>query len=79
MTVERVVVGNELLQIVEAQRFLFEGVVDVGAIVVKPDLFSPRFLTGGVVVEEQHIGLDAVGVEDAGGQAQDGVQFGGFQ
>jgi hypothetical protein len=24
--------------------------------------------------EEQHVGLDALGVKDAGGQAQDGVQ-----
>ena len=45
----------------------------VGAQVVDPDfpgVALVRLATG----EEEHIGLHALGVEDAGGQAQDGVQ-----
>lgn len=41
-------------------------------------------LVGGVgwlrqVVEEQHVGLHPLGVEDAGGQPEDGVKLGGFE
>ena len=45
----------------------------VGAQVVNPELFGPRFFGGGFAVEEEHVGLDALGVEDAGRQTQQGV------
>ncbi len=32
-----------------------------------------------MVVKEEHVGFDAVGVENAGGQAQNGVEIGGLQ
>ena len=48
--------------------------VDVGAVVVEPDFFRPGPFPPWLAVEEQHIRLDALGVEDAGGQAQNGVQ-----
>jgi len=34
---------------------------------------------GGLAVEEEDVGLDALGVEDAGGQSQQGVNVGLFE
>jgi len=50
--------------------------VDVGTVVVNPDLLRPGIGGGFPIFEEEDVRLDAVGVEDAGGQAQDGVQLG---
>ena len=52
--------------------------VDVGAVVIDPDLFGPGIFAGGLAVEEKDIGFDAIGVEDAGGEAEDGVEIGGL-
>ena len=48
----------------------FEREVHVGAQVVDPDFLGPGFFAPGFLVEEEHIGLDALGIEDAGRQAQ---------
>ncbi len=48
--------------------------MDVGPVVVIPDLFCPRVRAGFVVVKEDDIGLDALRIEDTGRQAQYGVQ-----
>ena len=45
----------------------------VGAEVVDPQLLGPRFFLSRFVLEEQHVGFDALGVEDAGGQSQQRV------
>ena len=45
----------------------------VGAQVLDPQLAGPRGFGGGLLVEEQHICFHALGVEQAGGQAQQGV------
>ena len=79
MPVLRVVARDEIRQILEPHRLLLQRVVDVGAVIVVPDLFGPRVRAGFAVVEEDHIRLDAMGIEDAGGQAQDGVQVGVLQ
>lgn len=79
VAVLRIVVGDELLQVVEAQRLLLQCVMNIGAVIKKPDLLRPGLLAGGVVVEEQHIRFHAVSIENAGGQAQYGVQIRGFQ
>jgi hypothetical protein len=36
-------------------------------------LLRPRLRAGGLAVEEEDVGLDALGVEDAGREAQEGV------
>ena len=41
--------------------------MDVGAVVVDPEFFGPGSFGGGFGVEEDDVGLDALGVEDAGG------------
>lgn len=79
VSVQRMVAVDEIAQVVVAHRFLFERVVDVGAVVVVPDLGGLRVRAGGAVVEEDHIRLDALGVEDAGWQPQNGVQIGGVE
>lgn len=43
--------------------------LDARAVIVNPDI-----LRGLALIEEQHVGFHAVGVENAGGQAQDGMQ-----
>ncbi|MND55561.1 hypothetical protein D3C80_466490 [compost metagenome] len=50
----------------------------IGAQVIDPDSLGAALLlirvAGAALLEEEHIGLDPLGVEDAGGQTQDGVQ-----
>ena len=48
----------------------------VGAEVVDPEFVCPRFLGSGFAVEEEDVGLDALGVEDPGGQTEQGVNVG---
>ena len=52
--------------------------VDVGAVVVDPDFFGQWVFAGGLAVEEEDIGFDAIGIEDTGGKTQDGVEVGGL-
>ena len=64
---------HEVLKMIMRQRGALAEAGHVGAQVVDPDFLGVALVllaTG----EEQHVGLDALGVEDAGGQAQDGVQ-----
>jgi hypothetical protein len=44
--------------------------------VVDPEPLGPRFLGGWLAVEEKNVRLDALGVEDASGQTQQGVDVG---
>ena len=73
------IAGYEILQILFGHGILLQGEVDVGAEIVNPDFLRLRFLAGRTFVEEEHICLDTGLVEDTGGQAEDGVQIGGFQ
>lgn len=75
VAVLRIVARDELGEIVEAERLPFQRVVDVGAVVVIPNLGRGGSFARGAVVEEEHVGLHAVGVEDARRQAQDGMQL----
>jgi hypothetical protein len=45
----------------------------VGAEVVDPQGLSPGPFAGRFAIEEEDVGLDALGVEDAGGQAEQRV------
>ena len=44
--------------------------MEVGAQVVNPEFLRPWLFLRGLAVEEQHVRLHALRVEDAGGQAQ---------
>ena len=70
---------EEACQVLEADRFLFERVMNVGAVVVVPDLLGPRVRAGFVVIEENHVRLHTLGVKDARRQAQDRVKVGVLQ
>ncbi len=39
----------------------------VGSEVVDPEVFGPGLFAGCFAVEEEHVGFDALGVEDTGG------------
>jgi hypothetical protein len=72
-----VVAVDEVLEVFQLHGVFLEGVVDIGSVIVYPHLFGPGVFGSGLVVEEQDVGFHAVGIEDAGGQAKDGVQIGG--
>ena len=79
MAIARVETLDEFRQVLVTHRLLLERVVDVGAVVVVPDLLRPRVRAGFPVVEENHVGLDPLGIEHAGRQTQYRVQVGVFQ
>ncbi len=53
--VGRLIAGDEVGEVLISERGLLEGMVDIGTIVVDPDLSGPRLLGGGMVVEEEDI------------------------
>ena len=57
MAILWIVAFDEVGEVFGFEGVLFEGVVDIGAVVVKPDLFSPGILAGGLAVEEDIIGF----------------------
>jgi len=71
-----VVAGDEIVEVAALEGAFLEGEVQVGAQVVDPELLGPGLFLGGLAVEEEDVGLDSLGVEDAGGQAQEGVDVG---
>jgi hypothetical protein len=64
---------HELIDVGPFHPLGLEGEVLVGAQVVNPEFACPRLLGGGLAVEEEDVRLDPLGVEDAGGQAQERV------
>ena len=64
---------HEVVQVLPLERIGLEREVHVGAQVVNPELAGPRGLTGRLLVEEQHVSLHALGIEQSGGQAQQSV------
>jgi len=63
----------ELVEVGSLERVGFEGEVLVGAEVVDPQLLGPRFFLSWFVLQEQHVGFDALSVEDARRQAEQSV------
>jgi hypothetical protein len=63
-----VVAGYEIIQVLAAQRVGLQREVLVGAEVVDPQLLGPGLFAGDTAGKEQHVGLHALRVEDAGGQ-----------
>lgn len=51
----------------------------VGAEVVDPEVFGPGLFAGFFALEEEDVGFDSLGVEDAGGEAQEGVDVAAFE
>jgi len=64
---------DEVVEVGARHRLGLQHVVAVGAVVVDPHLLGPRLVTAGPALEEQDVRLDALGVEDAGRQAQQRV------
>src|SRR5207302_3428885 len=70
LTSPRLVAEDEVVEIGPSQLTGLEGKVLVRPEVVDPQLLCPRCLLGRLAVEEEHVRLDATGIEDARGQAQ---------
>jgi len=79
VTIVGIAAGNEIVELVGRQRIGFEGDVDIGAEVVDLELLGPGIGAGRLLIEEEDVGLDALGVEDAGGQAQQRVDVARFE
>jgi len=62
----RVVASDEVVEIVAGEALLLQGEVHVRAEVIEPHLFGPRLLAGGLAVEEEDVGLDALGEDGIG-------------
>jgi hypothetical protein len=65
--------SDEVVEVGPCEGVGFEGEVEVGAEVVDPEGPGSGGGAGGFAVEEEDVGLDAVGVEDAGGETEQGV------
>ena len=66
--------GDEVLEMVHRQRRAFAKAGHVGAHVIDPDVFGV-ILVSFAPGKKKHIGFHALGIENSGGQAQDGVQI----
>src|SRR5690606_9475188 len=71
----RAVALDELVEIGTAQALRLEREVLVRSQVVDPDGLRPRLLRAGLAVEEEDVRLHALGVEDAGREAQQGMNL----
>ena len=67
--------GDEVVQVGARERIGLEAEFYVGTQVVNPQFFRPGSFAGRLAVEEEHVGFDALGIEDAGGQAQKGMDI----
>jgi hypothetical protein len=68
------VAGDELVEVGPLQGVGLEREVDVGAEVVDPEGLRPGGGAGRLAVKEQDVGLDSLGVEDAGREPEEGVE-----
>ena len=48
--------------------------MDIRSVVVDPDFFGPGVFGGGFGVKKQDIGLDSLGIKNAGGKPKYGVK-----
>ena len=71
MPILRIIALDKFIEVFALQRIGLEGEVLVSPQVVDPKLLGPRSFTGWLLVEEENIGLDTLGVEQAGRQTQE--------
>src|SRR5712692_2927946 len=65
-----VVAGHEIVEVGACEGIGAQGEVLVGAQVVDPQAFGPVRGAGGFLIEEEYVGFDALGIEDARWQTQ---------
>ena len=70
-----IVAADEVVQVGAGEGVGLQREVLVGAEVVDPERLGPWRFAGRLAVEEEDVGLDALGVEDAGGQPQQGMDI----
>ena len=71
--------GFKVVEVFVGQRVSLKGEVLVGAEVVDPEICRPGCFAGFLTCKEEDVRLHALGVEDAGGQAQEGVDIAAFE
>ena len=74
LSILRIVASDEILQIGEGHRMLFQREVHIRPQIVKPNIASIVFI-GGAACEEQDIGLDALRVENSRRQTQNSMKI----
>ena len=79
VAVLRLVAGDEILQVVKFQRAGFQREMVVGAQVIKPHVLGMHLAVFRLGIKKHHIRLHALGVKNAGRQAQHGVNVAGFE
>ncbi len=74
-----IVAGNEIGQVRVRHGVLLQGEVHIGAEIVYPHLLRLFLRSRRALIEKDHVGLDAGLVEDARGQAENGMQVRGVE
>ena len=69
------VAGDEVVEVLARERIGAEGEVLVGTQVVYPQALCPVMRAGGLSIEEEYVCFDALGIEDACRQAQQGMHI----
>ena len=69
MSILRIEARHKFIKVSTCKRILFQCKVDIGAQIVNSQRLRPRRFAGRLAIEEQHVGLDALRVKDAGGHA----------
>jgi len=67
------ITANKIIKMGTLELVGAQGKIHVGTQIVDPQPFGLRVGTGLPLVEKEHIGLDALGIENAGRQAQQGM------
>lgn len=63
MAVLGIVGGYKVFEVFKLQRIFFEGVVNIGSVIIHPYFFCPRVLAAGFAVEKDYVCFYAIGGE----------------
>lgn len=75
MTVVAIVAADKVLKVLKTQRLSLQRVMNVGPVVVIPNLLGRDLFACRTVVKEEHVRFHAIGVEDARRQAENRVKL----
>ena len=70
MAVFRVIAGDEVVEVGALELVFFQGEVLVGPEIINSEFFRPGRFLRRFALEEKHVGLHALGVENSRRQAQ---------
>lgn len=70
----QIIAAYKIFKMSMCKRLLFKGVVNIRPIIIEPDFTGLWIRACRAVVEENDVGFDTLGVENARGQTQNGVE-----